>query len=161
MRADFEGTDGPITVTLAPDGDGGWLATIGDGAPFRVRELAGPAGSVVLATDDGQVARAWAVGNAVAIGGSTYDIAEVSRRRDRRGGRGGGGLEAPMPGVVLQVRVAVGDEVEEGATLVVVEAMKMEHAIVAPRSGVVRAVCFVEGARVGPGDTLVELEEAP
>ena len=60
----------------------------------------------------------------------------------------GGGLLAPMPGVVLDVRVAVGDQVEKGTTLVVLEAMKMEHHIKAPEAGTVSEVRVAVGARV-------------
>ncbi len=51
-----------------------------------------------------------------------------------------------MPGTVLAVRVQVGDVVTAGQTLVVVEAMKMEHAIKAPTAGRVMRVCFDEGS---------------
>src|SRR6266566_2252523 len=55
-------------------------------------------------------------------------------------------LEAPMPGLVLKVLVEPGSEVEKGAQLVILEAMKMEHAIVAPRDGVIATV----DCRAGP-----------
>ena len=64
---------------------------------------------------------------------------------------------APMPGVVLKILVKPGDVVKKGAPLVVLEAMKMEHQIVAPRDGVVRAVNCVEGEMVQPGIELVEI----
>jgi len=56
------------------------------------------------------------------------------------------------------VHVAAGDAVETGDTLMVVEAMKMEQPVKAPRDGTIKRVCFEPGARVGPGDTLVELD---
>ena len=62
-----------------------------------------------------------------------------------------------MPGTVLQVRVEPGQEVSAGDVLVVIEAMKMEHAITAPKDGVVLKVGFAVGDRVGPGDALAEL----
>lgn len=69
-----------------------------------------------------------------------------------------GSLVAPMPGLVRRVRVAEGDTVEEGAALVVMEAMKMEHSVVAPAAGVVAAVTVSEGQTVDAGATLVVLE---
>ncbi|WP_295481413.1 acetyl/propionyl/methylcrotonyl-CoA carboxylase subunit alpha [uncultured Pseudomonas sp.] len=70
-----------------------------------------------------------------------------------------GGLSAPMNGSVVQVLVAPGDQVEAGAALVLLEAMKMEHSIRAPHSGRVKAVYCNEGELVADGAVLVELEE--
>jgi 3-methylcrotonyl-CoA carboxylase alpha subunit len=69
-----------------------------------------------------------------------------------------GSLATPLPGVVIRVAVRVGDRVRAGDTLVVLEAMKMEHAIRAPHDGVVRAVRYQAGERVPEGATLVELD---
>ncbi len=69
-----------------------------------------------------------------------------------------GGLVAKLPGVVVQVAVGVGDRVEAGQRLLVLEAMKMEHAIKAPRAGAVRAVHCAVGERVGEGRKLIEFE---
>ena len=64
-----------------------------------------------------------------------------------------------MPGTVVRVLVAEGQEVEARDILVVVEAMKMEMPLPAPRAGIVRAVHVAEGDTVGRGAVLVELEE--
>ena len=69
-----------------------------------------------------------------------------------------GALEAPMPGRVIAVRVAPGQAVTKGQELLVVEAMKMENALRAPREGVVKAVAARVGDMVSPGVVLVELE---
>jgi propionyl-CoA carboxylase alpha chain len=69
------------------------------------------------------------------------------------------GCLAPMPGKVLRVSVSVGDRVDEGQTLVVLEAMKMEHAIASPRAGVVAEVLVAEGELVEAQSPLFELEE--
>ena len=66
-------------------------------------------------------------------------------------------MSAPMPGVVLKLLVAVGASVTKGMPLVILEAMKMEHQIVAPRDGVVSAIHCNEGEMVQPGKDLVEL----
>jgi 3-methylcrotonyl-CoA carboxylase alpha subunit/acetyl-CoA/propionyl-CoA carboxylase biotin carboxyl carrier protein len=65
-----------------------------------------------------------------------------------------GALTAPMPGTVLEVRVSEGDEVEEGATLGVLEAMKMELALKAPFAGTVTTVGAATGEQVQLGATL-------
>ena len=70
---------------------------------------------------------------------------------------GEGGLTAPMPGTILEVHVKEGQRVREGQTLLVMEAMKMEHRIQAPKAGEVVALNFSEGERVDMGATLVEL----
>jgi propionyl-CoA carboxylase alpha chain len=71
-----------------------------------------------------------------------------------------GGLLAPMPGTVLAVQVAAGDEVEVGQLLMTVEAMKMEHRITAPRTGVVREVRARAGDQAAAGDLLAVIGEA-
>ncbi|HTL76097.1 MAG TPA: acetyl/propionyl/methylcrotonyl-CoA carboxylase subunit alpha [Casimicrobiaceae bacterium] len=73
----------------------------------------------------------------------------------------GGRLTAPMSGTIVAVMVQAGDVVDKGAPLVVLEAMKMEHAIVAPVAGRVGAVHFAVGDRVVEGADVVDLDDAP
>ena len=70
----------------------------------------------------------------------------------------GGGPVCPLPGTVIAVHVEAGTTVAEGELLMVVEAMKMEHKIVAPAPAVVGEVLFGVGDRVDQGDLLVALE---
>jgi 3-methylcrotonyl-CoA carboxylase alpha subunit len=72
----------------------------------------------------------------------------------------GASLTAPMPGTVVKVLVGEGDEVEEGQTLLVLEAMKMEQSVAAPHAGTVKALPYAEGARVPGGAVLAELNES-
>jgi 3-methylcrotonyl-CoA carboxylase alpha subunit len=65
---------------------------------------------------------------------------------------------APMSGAVVAVPIAPGDEVEQGDSLMVIEAMKMEHAVLAPSSAMVGEVLFAVGDQVEEGETLVILE---
>ena len=69
-----------------------------------------------------------------------------------------GSLLAPMPGSIARVNVAVGDRVASGDTLVVLEAMKMEHAMRAPHAGTVADVRAVAGQQVETGAVLVVVD---
>jgi 3-methylcrotonyl-CoA carboxylase alpha subunit len=69
-----------------------------------------------------------------------------------------GGLTAPMPGKVVALIAGIGERVEKGAPLLVLEAMKMEHSIVAPATGIVRSFNFNVGDQVSEGTNLVEFE---
>lgn len=70
---------------------------------------------------------------------------------------GEGTLLSPMPGRVLKVLVAEGDEVQAGAALCVVEAMKMENELVAQRGGTVKKIHVAPGQTVESGSKLVEV----
>lgn len=67
-------------------------------------------------------------------------------------------VKCPLPGTVLSVKVAVGDKVAAGQTLVVLEAMKMENNIDADRAGVVKQILVQQGATVMEGDNLIVIE---
>lgn len=70
-----------------------------------------------------------------------------------------GGLTAPMPGKILEVHVSVGQTVSSGDVLMVMEAMKMEHKIVAGSDGVVETILFKEGDQVPQGAELLTISE--
>lgn len=71
---------------------------------------------------------------------------------------GSGRVEAPMPGRVVSVRAKAGDAVTAGTALIVVEAMKMQNELLAPRAGIITRVLVTEGAAVERGALLVEIE---
>ena len=79
--------------------------------------------------------------------------------RGAAAGAGGDVIEAPMPGQVKAVFAEAGAAVEKGARLAVLEAMKMEHALVAARDGVVAEVLVSAGAQVEAGAALIRLED--
>ncbi|TCD23678.1 acetyl/propionyl/methylcrotonyl-CoA carboxylase subunit alpha [Pseudomonas sp. IC_126] len=82
-------------------------------------------------------------------------IAEVEASHQHHGG-----LTAPMNGSIVRVLVEAGQSVEAGATLIVLEAMKMEHSIRAQQAGVVKGLFYAEGDMVSEGAVLLELEDA-
>ena len=70
----------------------------------------------------------------------------------------GHAIKTPLPGVIIDVKVNVGDEVKKGATVVVLEAMKMENNINADRDGKVIAIQVAKGDTVADGAVLVVME---
>jgi biotin carboxyl carrier protein len=88
-------------------------------------------------------------------------LLEDPRTREFAESAASGGLTTPLPGVVVSVPVAVGQEVVAGEVLMVIEAMKMEHAISAPYDGTVQQIHFARGERVPEGSALLELARPP
>ena len=83
-------------------------------------------------------------------------------RRERKSGAGGGGapgqLVSPIQGTVLKVAVEQGADVEEGALICVIEAMKMENEITAPSAGKVEELSVSAGGSVATGDTIAVIK---
>ena len=75
-------------------------------------------------------------------------------------GEAAGRVEAPMPGRLIAVLAREGEAVERGARLAILEAMKMEHTIIAPRAGMVARIQAAIGAQVAQGDVLMLVEAA-
>jgi biotin carboxyl carrier protein len=101
----------------------------------------------------------------VGVAGETYvvDVEEETRHiiRTRGGaaaGHGGQVLEAPMPGRITHVAVAVGDRVNRGDTLVVIEAMKMQNEFRAGAAGAIAEVRVQAGQAVNAGDVLIVID---
>lgn len=92
-----------------------------------------------------------------AFDGETYviDTDESSARAKAR--HQSHSTSAPMPGMVLKILVKVGDVVQNGTPLVILEAMKMEHTIVAHQDGTVKSINCREGEMVQPGVDLVTI----
>uniref|UniRef100_A0A7S0E4E3 Pyruvate carboxylase n=1 Tax=Phaeocystis antarctica TaxID=33657 RepID=A0A7S0E4E3_9EUKA len=95
----------------------------------------------------------------VAITDQFADLAEGSRRE--KATSDDGSIGSPMPGVIVDVKVKIGDIVAEGEPLVVLSAMKMETVLPAPRSGVVTRVLHNAGDQVDPDDLLLLIEDEP
>ena len=69
-----------------------------------------------------------------------------------------GGLTAPMPGKVVEIKIKKGSNIKKGDTLVILEAMKMEHKVLAPDNGKIKEVLIKENDQVENGETLVVLD---
>jgi len=95
----------------------------------------------------------------VAITDQFAELAEGSRRE--KATSEDGSIGSPMPGVIVDVKVKIGDIVAEGEPLVVLSAMKMETVLPAPRSGVVTRVLHNAGDQVDPEDLLLCIEDEP
>ncbi|MEO7837709.1 MAG: biotin/lipoyl-containing protein, partial [Acidimicrobiales bacterium] len=111
--------------------------------------------------------RVWAPeGSRATAGGGAGAAAPARARRSKSGAPVSGSaaasgparLVAPMQGTIVEVLVAVGDAVEAGQSVCVMEAMKMENRIDADRAGTVTEVRVTVGANVGAGDVLLVME---
>ena len=67
-------------------------------------------------------------------------------------------VKAPLPGLIIEVKVSVGDKVGVGDVLLVIETMKMENNIVSPVAGTVKEIMVSDGANVGEGVPLISIE---
>lgn len=119
-------------VYLVSDGDQRWRVAVAD------------AGDARWISVNGQVA--------------VVEVETSQSRAPRRKTPHAGAMAAPMPATVVKILVEPGQKVAEGTTVLVLEAMKMELPIRAPRAGVVKAVGCTQGELVQPGVTLIELE---
>jgi 3-methylcrotonyl-CoA carboxylase alpha subunit len=79
---------------------------------------------------------------------------------DDHGGDAGGNVKSPMHGKLVALFVTEGETVEKGQRVAIVEAMKMEHPVLAPRAGVVEGIAFEAGAQLGEGARILTVAEA-
>jgi len=67
-------------------------------------------------------------------------------------------IKAPMPGLILEMSVTVGQEVKENDCLLILEAMKMENSFLSPRAGIIKSISASKGDAVEKGQLLIEFE---
>ena len=96
----------------------------------------------------------WSAAGLKNIFGTKVKVVEM---QSEAGAAGAVAVKAPMPGNILDVKVAAGASVKAGDVLVILEAMKMENEIVAPQDGTVASVNVNKGDTVNSGDTLVSM----
>ena len=161
--------DQVFEATLQPGDDGHTLhvdeqsATLaGDAAIAPPVSVAGASVHELLFDLDGQRHRAVVARTPdrvlVALGGHTYAFEPVDDERSGGAASGTGRIAAPMPGKVIAIPVAVGDHVERGQPVVILEAMKMETTLVADVSGTITAITAVVDETVDGDAVLVEIE---
>jgi acetyl-CoA/propionyl-CoA carboxylase biotin carboxyl carrier protein len=147
----------PVTVRVR---DG--LARVGDGPAAEVRLAVD--GERALLHHEGTVTAFRHAGEWLGRDGDSWRVRPydpvAEALREGAAGAGGGALTAPMPGTVTVVKVAKGDEVTAGQSLLVVEAMKMEHVITAPHDGTVSEIDVTAGAAVAMDQVLVVVTPA-
>jgi biotin carboxyl carrier protein len=130
-------------AAFAVTADGPGLYLVDDGVR-RWRVAVAEAGDARWVSVDGQVA--------------VLEIDNGAAGRKRKKPAAGDAMMSPMPATVVKVLVEAGQAVAEGETVLVLEAMKMELPIRAPRDGVVSVVRCAPGELVQPGVALVDLE---
>jgi acetyl-CoA/propionyl-CoA carboxylase, biotin carboxylase, biotin carboxyl carrier protein len=143
---------------------------VGEGDPVPARaefRAAYPHGTDLFVTYGGRTVRfAYAADGAtiwLGRGGRAWALTE-EEAAPARGGRAGGAdgtVRAPMPGTVLAVHVAAGQQVSAGQAVAVVEAMKMEHTVTAPLAGTVTELTAKAGQQVGMDAPLAVIAPAP
>jgi acetyl-CoA/propionyl-CoA carboxylase biotin carboxyl carrier protein len=136
---------------------------VGDAEPRAVR--AERSGDALLVTTDGRTATVLVADDGATtwlhVDGAAYPVTELPPERRGAGAMShAGDLRSPMPGTVLAVRVAEGERVEEGDVLLVVEAMKMEHALAAPHAGTVADLQVRTGDQVAVDQLLATVAPA-
>lgn len=147
-------------MAIEPDGNG--YVALFEGRRVRVEGQVGPEMRVLL---DGRPVQATVRRDGgdieVQLHGRVYRFRTRDARAPKLGRRGAradqsrGELHAPMPGLVVEVLARVGDQVDQGSPLVVVEAMKMQNAFVAPLSGRITRIDVKPGMPVESGQLLL------
>ena len=153
MHHQFNSPDGPVDVTVAKRGDD-WIlgehkAVLESDGRIRIHLANGVSGYATVA----KVGDNWWVH----FQGHTFNLERIEPGATQGGNDGG--LTAPMPGKVLDVLVEEGQSVESGQTLMVLEAMKMEHRILASATGTITDVYFSAGDQVQQGSVLLAMTE--
>jgi acetyl-CoA/propionyl-CoA carboxylase, biotin carboxylase, biotin carboxyl carrier protein len=151
-RMRLDGPTGEIEAHAEPSGEGRWR--VGDArvwAQEGLLRVQQPGGSMQTVEAHRDHDRLWLIEDGVPL--------RFAAVRERAGSLAGiDSLQAPMPGVVLEVRAQAGSTVTEGEVLVVLESMKMELSVASPEQGIVAVVHVAAGDRVAQGEALLELE---
>jgi 3-methylcrotonyl-CoA carboxylase alpha subunit len=135
-----------VDITPLPDGEGGYRVTVGEHVFELTEQLLHHA---AFLKEAGEIT--------LQVAGREYHLFDASQRR-RVIPSTAGDLRAPMAGKIIHVLVQPGEPVKAGATLLILEAMKMEQQITAPHDGIVARLLCRAGDQVTAGTELVVLE---
>ena len=165
QRFDLDWQGESLEVLLKSQHGGGALLVVGDAElAFESRALGGDRYDVTLGTQAETRRLAltvYQVGQQVSVfaaHGSAQATIVDTLAHAGEGHEEAGRLTAPMPGKVIAYLVKAGDAIKTGQPLAVLEAMKMEHTIAAPRDGTVAELLFAPGDQVSEGGELLTLE---
>ena len=151
-KPNLQETDGTVSVaSMTRDGDEVQLPDV------TIKKEGKPGRAIVTTDGSRRVAHIARSGDTwwVHIDGRAHEV--TLHEQGTSSSADEGSLKAPMPGTVLQVLAKVGQRVREGQHLMTLEAMKMEHKVVAPKAGEITKVNYSEGERVDMGSALVEI----
>jgi biotin carboxyl carrier protein len=142
-----------------PIAAGGWSVEWVDRAAGIARVRQGDESHVVVVEGDGRTWFVSVAGRRLEVDVSTWRERFLAEAETSAGGHDGPVVvTATLPGLVVVVGVSVGDEVEAGAPLVTIEAMKMQNEVRAPRGGRVVEVTVLSGQTVATGAPLLRME---
>lgn len=151
-------------VAETPAGGVRYGITIGDGEEFEV-DAVRPVDDVISLVHQGKSWEAGLVeteeGFEIEVVGIRHELDVIDPRKKAlrmADGAGQNVVKTQMPGRIVRILVSVGDVVDEGAPLIVVEAMKMENELKATAAGTISKICVAEGEQVQARTTLLELE---
>ena len=97
-------------------------------------------------------------GDSMVIAGSRETVGSLAGKKVKKAGAHAGGLTSPMPGKIFKIVKEIGSEVKKGETILILEAMKMEHSIRSDKDGKVKKISYQVGELVQGGVTLAEVE---
>jgi biotin carboxyl carrier protein len=167
QRFQVGGVNHAVSVDETPEGR--LSVSIDDGEAFEVDATTSGIPGLVSIVRNGQPQQAYVArdGKAlrVIVDGRVFVLGPTGAAGRQRGAAGGmvdppGVISAPLAGVVVEVRVQVGDTIEPRQVVAVVEAMKMQNEVQAPMAGTVKRVAATAGARIEKGDLVIEYEPA-